>query len=469
MKPWLLLLALLTGTAALAQTDSTAAPLFTAEEVRSDLDSLYSALRENHPDLYAHWPKPDADAAFAALRAGVTTPQRRTSLYRLIMPFIARFRDGHTFLDVDFDSPELARYEASGGRYFPLRVRIINGRVYSRDTLAGTRTLYPGDELLHINGRPAGSIAKELIDGWPADGPEYARVSVERLFGYVLWLMYGWGNDTRLLVQQGSKKNTVVVPGVSREAMLAGLFHKGVNCSMQLQPDLSLAVVTINAYKEVQKTKAFIDSCFRVIRTEGIRHVALDLRRNGGGNSAIGAYFIAHLSRTPYSVVRSKSWRLGPLVTALPEQHWMRASIRNNEQTYNRSGQYLHSPAFASEAPAPLPDTTLFVPSRFYLLTSTVTYSSAHMTALAVKCGGLGTIIGQPTGERLDLTGEILEYTLPATKLKIVIPAAMYRTACGNGADVGVQPDVPVPLRIADLRAGRDAELEALRELLRRQ
>ncbi|RYZ00289.1 MAG: hypothetical protein EOO11_02145 [Chitinophagaceae bacterium] len=465
MKAWLLFLFLLTGTVTVAQKD-TSAPLFTVAQLQGDLDSLYGALQANHPELYAHWPKAAADSAFAALRAQVTAPLRSADLYRLMMPFVARFRDGHTFLDVDFESPDMDRYEAGGGRYFPLRVRIIDGRIYSRDTLAGARPIYPGDELLHLNGRPAASVVQDLIARWPADGPEYARVSVERLFGYVLWLVNGWGTDTRLLVQQGSRKNTVIAEGVPRGELLATLFNKGANCSMRLFPGHSLAVVQINAYKEVRKTNAFIDSCFRVIRAQGIRHVALDLRRNGGGNSAIGDYFIAHLSRTPYSVIRSKSWRLGPLVVGLPEGHWMRAAISESGRSYRREGQYLHSPAFAPEAPAPLPDTSLFVPARFYLLTSAVTYSSAHMTAMAVKCGGLGTIIGQPSGERLDLTGEVLEYRLPATKLTLVIPMAMYRAACGNGSDLGVQPDIAVPLRIADIRAGRDAELEVLKELV---
>ena len=54
---------------------------------------------------------------------------------------------------------------------------------------------------------------------------------------------------------------------------------------------------------------------------------------------------------------------------------------------------------------------------KFYLITSPATYSSAHMTALAVKCYQIGTILGEPTGERINLTGESIGFELPNTKI----------------------------------------------------
>jgi hypothetical protein len=91
------------------------------------------------------------------------------------------------------------------------------------------------------------------------------------------------------------------------------------------------------------------------------------------------------------------------------------------------------------------------------------------MTALGVKCGELGTIIGQPTGERLDLTGEILAYKAPNSGISIVIPVATYKSGCGDGAQVGVQPDHLVITTIDDIRKGIDPKLEFLKKKLRNE
>ena len=68
----------------------------------------------------------------------------------------------------------------------------------------------------------------------------------------------------------------------------------------------------------------------------------------------------------------------------------------------------------------------------------------------------------------MNLTGEILSYPAPNSGVKIVIPIASYKTACGDGEQVGVQPDHLVETTIDDFRTGRDPELAFLQKLLRK-
>jgi hypothetical protein len=53
--------------------------------------------------------------------------------------------------------------------------------------------------------------------------------------------------------------------------------------------------------------------------------------------------------------------------------------------------------------------------------------------------------------------------------LKVVIPTASYKAVCGDGQQVGVQPDVFVPITIEDVTEGRDRELEVLRRIIREE
>lgn len=458
----------ISGVMASAQADTTSYAVFSAEEWRIDLDSMYRQLQENHPDLYASWDKASADAAFLEARKKIAHPMNRIEFTRMISPLVSRFRDGHTFISVEFESEEFKRYDEGGGRIFPLGVTIINGRLYCTNTRFFPGILNQGDEIKSINGKPAIEIVRKLSSFWPGDDLRSSTIIAQRLFGFSLWMVYGWGTNTRIEFEQDGKIKSSVLPGISRQEYKDLIFNISGIRVLHLYPEYSLAVIEINEYSSMKRSQTFIDSCFRVIQGEGIKNVALDLRKNGGGNSSIGAYLLAHITKKSFGTVRSKTWRLGPIMKAVDSTNWRYPALLEFIRKGTLEGSDRYRMEYALEAPDSLLYPELFSGVNFYLFTSGRTYSSAHMTALSVKCGGLGTIIGQSTGERLDLTGEIAPFKLPNSKLEIWVPTATYQSACGNGKQVGVEPDYFVPLRIEDIRAGRDAELDFLKELIRK-
>jgi hypothetical protein len=388
---------------------------------------------------------------------------------RIVAPFVARFKDGHTFVETDFESDDFVKYCNGGGRFFPLGIRIIEGRLYASRTDMESGGIQSGDEILSINGVKASKVLEFAKQLWSADGEENAIATMQRLFSYTLWAGYGWGNDTKVAYMQNGQQKLALLRGIEKNDFLKLTFNVGGKLyELHLHPEHRLAVLEINSYGNLMKSKAFIDSSFRVIREMGIRHVALDLRKNGGGNSAVGTYFLSYLTRKPYHTIRHKSWHVSPLMLRLPSNHYFRRSVETAKASYTQNGNFLISPASQPEVVNELTDSSLYYPANIYLFTSPTTYSSAHMTAMSVKCGGLGTIIGRPTGERLDLTGEIVQYRLPHTNMAVFIPLASYKSACGDGRQVGVQPDYPVKTTIEDVRNGKDPELEFLKQLIRK-
>lgn len=450
---------------AIAQTKLASPQTLSPGPARQDLDSLYAALKENHPDVFAYRNKEEVDREFAGIKNSITEPLSRTSFLKITSAFIAGFRDGHAFMDVNFEDREFKNYDSTGGRFFPLPVAIITNKIFAgADHPAGIKK---GDEILAINHHSAHLLLPSLLKLTSADGEANGKATLQRLFGYMVWLYGIQGKEFTIQYTSGNRFHSITIPGIDKGKLLELVFNTArPRRQMHVFPEYSLAVIEINSYVQVERSKQFIDSCFRIIKAEGIRHVALDLRSNGGGNSYIGDYLLSHITKKAYSTVSSKTWRLGPMINALPKDHFLMKTIAENEKEYSRKGQFLHSPVFQPRQPAALNDTSLFVDAKFFLLVSARTYSSAHMTALAVKCGGLGTIIGQPTGERLDLTGEIIEYVLPHSKLIAVIPTAAYTTSCGNGKQVGVEPDVVVQKSLKHFRDGVDAEMEVLKKMV---
>jgi hypothetical protein len=471
MQKWLLCFVLnFVSFLSWSQKDTTSYKIFSAAQLRQDLDSMYLQLQWNHPQLFAHYKKEDADAAFHKARRSINRPMNRLEFIRIASPFVSLFRDGHTFIDVDFENEDLQQYTKGGGKLFPLGVYIINKRLYAGRTDLATTKIQTGDEIFALNGVQVEKIIQQLKGLWSADGEQNAIATAQRLFAYSLWVAYNWGNETVIDYVQNGVKKREVLNGIGKEDFLKLTFNiGGVVRQLHLHTEYSLAVVEINSYGNVERTNRFIDSCFRVIKEKGIKNVALDLRKNGGGNSYIGDYFLAHLNKKPYSVVRAKKWHISPMVQQLKPDHWLSKMLERDRRTYTQNGPFLESPVFLPQAGATLNDSALFVEARLFLFTSPRTYSSAHMTALGVKCGELGTIIGQPTGERLDLTGEILAYKAPNSGISIVIPVAAYKSGCGDGAQVGVQPDHLVTTTIEDIRKGIDPELEFLKNKLRNE
>jgi len=88
------------------------------------------------------------------------------------------------------------------------------------------------------------------------------------------------------------------------------------------------------------------------------------------------------------------------------------------------------------------------------------------MTALAVKSSGMGVIIGEPTGERIDLTGENATFKLPVTGLYGYCALALYEGAYSDKKSNGVPPDIFIPFQPSNLLAGKDPVIERLLALV---
>jgi C-terminal processing protease CtpA/Prc len=80
----------------------------------------------------------------------------------------------------------------------------------------------------------------------------------------------------------------------------------------------------------------------------------------------------------------------------------------------------------------------------------------------------MGTVIGQETSGKETFSSDPVMYTLPNTGLTVSIPIAIYALP-GSNPDRGVIPDMIVKYSIDDFRGGKDKDLEAVRDLIRRK
>lgn len=95
-----------------------------------------------------------------------------------------------------------------------------------------------------------------------------------------------------------------------------------------------------------------------------------------------------------------------------------------------------------------------------FVLIGSGTFSSAQDNAIEMRRDLHATLIGEPTGEKLNSYGEVRQLKLPNSELKIQYSTEFFRMQKGSDADA-LYPDIAAPLTLADFLAGHDPAFEA--------
>ncbi|MGH9767564.1 MAG: S41 family peptidase [Blastocatellia bacterium] len=149
-----------------------------------------------------------------------------------------------------------------------------------------------------------------------------------------------------------------------------------------------------------QPFNKFAEALLKFMDENPVERMVIDLRLNGGGNSAIFDPFIAALS---------KRWDV------------------------NRTG-------------------------RLFVLIGRGTFSSAYLNALRLKRDTKAILVGEPTGQRPNAYGEVRTMNLPHSKLLVQYSTKYFKTI--DGDPPSLTPDVPVERSSWDYASGRDPVLE---------
>ncbi|MFN3665147.1 MAG: S41 family peptidase [Sediminibacterium sp.] len=454
------------NTSVSSQQDALHLRVFSVNELLRDYDTLYKIITQNHPDLWAKSDSLNTEVFWRKTRAKITRPMKRWEFLELVAPVTTQYNDGHTALSFDFDFEEVEDLTNRKGKLFPYRVKLYNDTLWIIENWKDSSDLYKGSIVTSINHVPVNDIIKRILPVIPADHYRMKEAGFSRLFPFLLWSAYGWEKDYLIdCFDFSSNKPTLIsTEGITLDGFFSRQFPKR-KWNLQLFNDQSLAIISCSGYNNYMEGIRFIDSAFAIIKQNNIKHLAFDIRNNGGGNSSIGDHLLNYVSTKPYMDVLSKTLRNGPMMQGFKQSSGMYRSMQNFIKNGTRNGSN-YTIRFNSKQP----DTTIKHENRFagnfYLLTSPITYSSAHMTALAVKSSGMGVIIGEPTGERIDLTGENATFKLPVTGLYGYCALALYEGAYSDKKSNGVPPDIFIPFQPSNLLAGKDPVIERLLALV---
>jgi hypothetical protein len=452
-----------------AQQDSLHTRIFSVDELLSDYDSLHKIITRNHPDLWADTDSATSEVFWQHTRKKINRPMKRWEFLELVAPVTTQYNDGHTAMTYDFDFEEVNALNRRNGQLFPFRVKLYNDTLWITENWNDSSSLYRGHIITSINNIPVKDLLKRILPVIPADHAKMREASLSRLFPFLLWSAFGWESRYQIDLFDPSLKKSfpIQTDGISMDGFFQRQFPRK-KWGLQIVHDLNLAVITCTGYNNYAEGIRFIDSAFAVIKQQHIQHLAFDIRNNGGGNSAIGDHLLAYIANAPYMDVLSKTIRYGSMVKRFKENSGMYRMMQNFLKNGTQKGDNYTLHFTTKALDTSIKKENLFT-GKFYLLTGPITYSSAHMTALSVKSSGMGTIIGEPTGERINLTGENATFTLPITGLYGYCAMAVYEGALSDKKSAGVQPDIFIPFQSSALKSGKDPVIEKLHALIQSQ
>jgi hypothetical protein len=99
-------------------------------------------------------------------------------------------------------------------------------------------------------------------------------------------------------------------------------------------------------------------------------------------------------------------------------------------------------------------------PKAIYALIGPYTFSSAMANALELHEDLSAILVGEPAGGAPDGYGEVGKLTLPNSKLVIRFTTKRWGPK-GGGPNTTLNPDLPVPFKLAEYIAGHDPALDA--------
>jgi hypothetical protein len=389
------------------------------EKLWADLDTLYKTINDIHPDMFANISKKEFEARLQKIKTAINTSMTPLEFYDLTMPLIVSLRDGHTVL-------QLPNYflKDSTLKLIPLIVKITNDTTIIVDFNFSKQKTHPPEGALikSINGVSAKELIKTGLTYSDGEMLFFRYRSLAYIFARMMLFHYKF-ETFRINYDYYGKQDSIIVDGISYKNSFnhKSKDKKDIPYSFEFLND-SIGYINFISFKNLSDFELFSDSVFKTINQKQIKNLIIDIRYNGGGNSALGNELFQYISPVPF-------------------QQWGQTTVKYSKERYNFYKYHIREyflPDISDTAlniligdkpfgtietkPADSLISLRYNKLRFsgnkYLLTSNYTFSSAASFAYAFKYFKMGTIIGEETGEPVVCFGDIIYQFLPNTGLQ---------------------------------------------------
>ncbi len=466
MKIFLMLLVLIVS----CSGDDSAPPgHLSRNDALADFQFLVKRIQEIHPNLYIHKTAADEAALIKKLRAELDASVDTVGLYNIAAEYLTSFKDGHTFPAMDFVAREYQSSLDKGNTIMPIEVDFNDGEFFIERLFNDGKLSITGAKLAAINGKSAEQIIS-AFQRYYAKAVSRFDAAHARLFREYFYMSFGSYERWAISYQPShGKVKEIELPGLDRAT-----FDRLNNVTMNQQSEMGgpgydfryleegqIGLLTMTRMGGLDAFKIWLEKIFGELQQRQTPYLVIDMRKNGGGSSALGDALFDYLNDQPYGDGRMY------VKISEPIQQWY-INSRQGHPLYN----------FVVDSPRDSlvmwPDTAKIQPGsnklryngKSFLLIGPKTFSSGHMFAGLFKCQDIGTVIGQPTGQATRTVGDAFFFRLPKSRIGVNASYKVFESDCEANYLKGFQPDIYVSYDAEELQAGDDKELAVVRRLI---
>lgn len=473
------LVAFLTATAVRAEVVPLDTLRFAPAELREDFAIARHAYEEGHPGLYRFESKRTLDRAFAEAGQKLDRPMTATEFWRVLAPLVASFRCGHSRAEIP---DTLVKVLNSTRRLLPLQVRVLDGRLWIVRDLATEGERLAGRELLAVNGVPARQLLETMLAASPRDGfgETMAPQSLRRFrFAGLLERLWAFDGAYEVTVRDDrGRSERVTLAGAPLSALQARLKARhpedvgALRGEFELLDGGRIGRLRLAGFggtvsdSDTTDIRTFFARSFAAMRERGTRTLVLDLRDNGGGEDALGKILFAYLVDRPFPyyddlLLSGRGFSFERYVADFDS-----VSAGKCERRADGTWHFTGHPNWGTQRPL-----EPHFGGRVIALMNGASFSTTCEFLSHLRDAHRATFVGEESGGAYvgNTSGRVLRVTLPHTHVQVGVPILRYDLAVAPVKPFGrgILPDVPVEPTIADLVAGRDAELAKALELAR--
>lgn len=462
-------------------------------DLLTDVAILRRAYEQLHPGLHRYNTPAQMDAHFAALEREFSRDRTLADAYLALSTFAAKVKCGHTYANF-FNQPRAVAEALFRGPRVPFYFRWIDGRMIVTRSVADDTRLVAGTEIVAINGVRASDVLARLMTVARADGNNDAKrvaylevqgTSRLEAFDVFFPLFFPMASDRfslRVRTPGGASAIDIEVPAATYDHRVASLQTAATTAGPDAGPwqfraldgDIAyLRMPTWALYNSRWNWAAFLRETFATLVASKTADLVIDLRGNEGG-SDVGDVIVSHLIAAP--VPR-------PQITRRVRYRQVPDDLVPNLDTWDPSfrdwGPAASEPAngfFKLRRDADDDPGGLIAPAaprytgRVWVLVGADNSSATFEFAQIAQQNRLATLVGQPTGgnQRGINGGAFFFVRLPKSGVELDLPL-IGQFPDDERPDAGLAPDLPVARTVADVAAGRDAELAATIAAIRKR
>ena len=403
--------------------------LLSKKQAQFDIDALIYTIGEVHPNMFHNISQGEFFTQVNRIKESLPDSISPINLYKNLVPLIVNLGDGHTGLIMPYDNQTLV---------LPVQVNVDVNSLIMTVKSSYDEIIPQGATILSINGKSYKTILDEMKTFINGERDFFRIQRLNNSFPELCHLVYNAEKyEIEYRIGKREKKIATLFPASIKETK-KHLLPKGKKearkkaYSFTLMKEKKCAVMDFRSFDNPDKMKEFADSMFTTLRENNIKHLVIDIRNNGGGNSKVGDELFKYISSTPFNQFGNTVIRITPTTKRIAQYPIDMAP-----------GWYFHN---SLEMIQPLTVEEGHFDGKVYLLTSNYTFSSASVFSWAFKHFNMGTVIGEETGGMNVHFGDILYYKLPVSGITCYISYKRFWNYGANEQNIhGTLPDHPVP------------------------